>query len=49
MDKTKQSWYPNIDTEKDTVTRIELVYYSPYAENNDDDIIESATSAILGT
>lgn len=46
--KSKESWYPDIDVSKDVVTRIELVYYSPYAENSDEDIISSATSQILG-
>lgn len=47
--KNKQAWYPEIDVEKDIVTRVELVYYSPYAENEDSAIFDSATSAILGT
>lgn len=48
-DKKKKSWYPEIDLEKDIVTRMELVYYSPYAENEDDAVINSAQCAILGT
>lgn len=48
VSKNKQSWYPEIDVEKDLVTRVELVYYTPYAENEDNAIFNSATSAILG-
>lgn len=49
IDEKKQSWYPNINVESDTVTRLELVYYTPYAENDDEAILSSATSALLGT
>lgn len=45
--KNKQWWYPDIDVQKDIVTRVEIVYYSPYSENEDEKILQSATSAIL--
>lgn len=47
--KNKQPWYPDINVETDTLTRIEIVYYSPYAENEDESILHSAQCAILGT
>lgn len=47
ISKKKQSWYPEIDPVNDVVTRVEIVYYSPYAENDDQKILESAKSAIL--
>lgn len=48
VSKKKESWYPDIDVEKDTVTRVEIVYYTPFSENNDETIFKSAKSAILG-
>lgn len=47
IDKSRQAWYPNIDAEKDTVTRIEIVYYSPYAENPDDVLLLKTQKEIL--
>lgn len=45
--KTKQSWYPHINAETDTVTRIELMYFSPFAENDNDTIFGHAKKVIL--
>lgn len=47
IDLEKQSWYPEINPETDTLTRIELVYYSPYSENPDDVLLAITLKAIL--
>lgn len=45
--KNKQSWYPDIDSTKDIVTRIELQFNTPYSESDDFTIISLAKYAIL--
>ena len=45
--KHKQAWFPDFDLQKDILTRIELSYFTPFAENDDNTIVKSANSAIL--
>lgn len=46
--KNKYHWYPDIDTAKDTLTRIEIVFYSPFSENSDSVLFGTAQNKILG-
>ncbi len=45
--KNKQAWFPDFDLKNDTLTRIELSFFTPFAENTDEDILTNAKSAIL--
>jgi len=45
--KHKEAWFPDFDFEKDTLTRIELSFFTPFAENDDITIFKAAKSAIL--